>query len=69
MGIVNIIAMILLLAGGINWGLFGIFSFNLVEFCCMKNKIATRIVYILVFIAALWLIISWIINGAILFVM
>ncbi len=69
MGIVNIIAMILLLIGGFAWGIFGIFSFNIVEFICMKNRIATRVIYILVFISALWLIISWIINGAILFAM
>ena len=69
MGIVNIIAIILVLIGGLNWGLFGLFNFNLVEFICMKNKIATRIVYVLVLIATLWLIISWIINGAILFTM
>ena len=69
MAIVNIIAMILLLIGGLAWGIYGIFSFNIVEFICFRNKIATRVIYILVFIATLWLIISWIINGAILFVM
>ena len=68
MGIVNIIAMILVLIGGITWGLFGLFSFNLVEFICFRNKIATRAVYILVLIASILLIISWIMNGAILFV-
>lgn len=67
MAIVNIIAMILVLIGGITWGLFGLFGFNLVEFLCMKNKTASRIVYVLVLIATLWLIISWIINGAIMF--
>ena len=69
MAIANIIAMILVLIGGLNWGLFGLFNFNLVEFLCMKNKIATRVVYVLVLIATLWLIISWIINGAIIFAM
>lgn len=67
MAIINIIAMILLLVGGVAWGLFGLFSFNLVEFVCFKNRTATRIIYILVFIATIWLIISWIMNGAILF--
>ncbi len=69
MGIINIIAILLVIIGGIAWGIFGLTSFNIVEFICMKSKTFTRIIYILVGIAAVWLIISWIVDGAILFVM
>lgn len=65
MFIANIIALILLLIGGINWGLIGLFRFNLVEAIFGENRIVTRIIYCLVFLATIWLIISWIISGSI----
>ena len=64
--IANYIAFILLLIGGLNWGLIGLFGFNFVEFICMKNKTAERIIYTLVFIATIWLIISACIDSGIL---
>ena len=67
MTIVNIIAFILVLIGGINWGLIGLFNFNLVSMICMGSKIVERIIYVIVFIATIWLIISAFIYGSILF--
>lgn len=64
--IANYIALILLLIGGLNWGLVGIFNFNLVAFICMGCRIAERIIYILVLLATIWLIISAAIDGGIL---
>jgi len=56
MAIVNIIAFIILCIGGHNWGLVGIFKWNLVNaiFAGWMPGIIT--VYILVLIATLWLI-------------
>lgn len=55
--IANIIAFSLVLIGAINWGLIGIFNWNLVSaiFGAGLNA-GSRIIYILVFVAALWLI-------------
>ncbi len=58
MVIANIISFIILLIGGINWGLVGIFNFNLVDWIFGGYNAGSIIVYILVLIATIWLIIS-----------
>ena len=64
MRIVNLIAFILLLIGGINWGLVGIFNFNLVSAIFGEGmNIGSSIIYCLVCASAIWLIISAIINN------
>lgn len=57
MMVIDRIALILSIIGGINWGLVGIFKFDLVAWI-FGGQTATlsRIVYILVALAALWLI-------------
>lgn len=45
--------LVLLIIGGINWGLVGIFDFNLVEYLFGAGSLLTRIVYILVAVSAL----------------
>lgn len=66
MVIANLISYILVLTGALNWGLFGIFNFNLVSAIFMgPRSIGAIIVYSLIALAAVWLIISPIItNGA-----
>ena len=64
--IANYIAFILLLIGGLNWGLVGIFDWNLVAWISMGSKVIERIIYILVLLATIWLIISAAIIGGIL---
>ena len=66
MVIANIISYILVLLGAVNWGLFGIFNFNLVSAIFMgPRSVGSIIVYVLILLAAIWLIISPIItNGA-----
>lgn len=54
MKLINIIALILVIIGGLNWGLVGLFEFNLVDFIFGVGSILSRIIYILVGIAALW---------------
>ncbi len=54
MKVVNVIVLILIIIGAINWGLIGAFNFNLVAFLFGVNTILSRIVYGLVGIAGLW---------------
>ena len=57
MKIISLIAMILVLIGGLNWGLVGLFDLNLVA-ALFGTTILAQIVYILVGISALWLIVT-----------
>ena len=66
--IINYIAFILLAIGGLNWGLIGLFNYNLVTAVFGEQRnMWTKIIYTLVFVATLWLIFSVIYNGGIIF--
>lgn len=54
MKVLNIVALILVIVGGLNWGLVGALNYDLVAalFGAMSNM--SRIVYILVGVAALY---------------
>jgi uncharacterized membrane protein YuzA (DUF378 family) len=54
----DIIVAILLVIGGLNWGLVGLFDFNLVTFLFQKNVIE-KVVYIAVGVAAIYQIFGW----------
>lgn len=54
MKIIDKIALVLIIIGAINWGLIGLFNFNLVEFIFGNMTIVSRIIYGLVGIAGLW---------------
>lgn len=54
MKVIDTIALILIIIGAINWGLVGIFNFNLVEAIFGGISVITRIIYILVGISGLW---------------
>ena len=54
--ILNWIAFIILMIGGLNWGLVGIFNFNLVEWIFGGYNVGSIIIYILVLLSVLWLI-------------
>ena len=56
---IDIIAAVLLVIGGLNWGLVGLFGFNLVEFIFGFMSPASRIVYALVGLAALYEVFMW----------
>lgn len=67
MRIVNIIAYILVIVGSVNWGLFGLFDFNLVSTIFSGARaVGSIIVYTIIAIAALWLILSPFITGGVL---
>lgn len=48
------IALILVIIGGLNWGLVGAFNFNLVDAIFGAMSVIAKIVYILVGVAAIW---------------
>ncbi len=53
--ILDRIALVLAIIGGINWGLIGIFQFDLIAFLFHgQTAVVSRVVYTLVALAALW---------------
>ena len=54
MKVIDTIALVLIIIGAINWGLAGIFNFNLVDAIFGAMSIISRIIYILVGISGLW---------------
>ncbi len=55
MRIIDRIALFLLVVGGLNWGLVGLFEFDLVAWICGGSEsVISRIVYVLVALSALW---------------
>lgn len=56
---IDVVVAILLVVGGLNWGLVGIFHFDLVATIFGDMSIISRIVYILVGISALYQAILW----------
>jgi hypothetical protein len=55
----DIIAAFLLIAGGINWGLVGLFGFNLVEVIFGSMTAVSRFIYLLIGLAGLYDAIMW----------
>jgi uncharacterized protein len=59
MELVETIATLLLVIGGLNWGLVGLANFNLVS-AIFGDSIISRIIYVLVGLSALWALWHWI---------
>lgn len=55
----DVIVAILLVIGGLNWGLVGFFDFNLVGTIFGEMSAFTRLIYSLVGISALYQIFQW----------
>ena len=53
MNIVQKIALTFTIIGAINWGLVGIFNFNLVDYIFGNGSVMSRIIYIVVAISGL----------------
>ena len=59
MFIANLVSYILVLLGAVNWGLYWAFNFNLVSAVFMGDRsIGAIITYVIIALAAIWLIIS-----------
>ena len=54
MNAIDWIAMALLIVGGLNWGLVGVFDFDLVAAIFGEMSALSRVVYALVGLSALW---------------
>ena len=48
------ISLILTIIGAVNWGLVGLFSFDLVAAICGSGSVVSRIVYVLVALGGIW---------------
>ena len=62
MNIVQKIALTFTIIGAINWGLVGLFDFNLVDFIFGAGSVVSRIIYTVVAIAGLINIIIYFID-------
>lgn len=51
---INIVALLLILVGGLNWGLVGFFDYNLVDMIFGEGSTGARVVYAIVGLAALY---------------
>lgn len=54
MRLVNTITLVLLIVGGLNWGLVGLLNFDLVAAIFGEMSVLSRIVYSLVGLSAIW---------------
>ena len=52
--VIGIVALTLLVIGGLNWGLVGLFNFDLVAALLGPMSVPSRVVYVVVGVAALF---------------
>lgn len=48
----NMVALLLIIVGGLNWGLVGLFNLNVVG--AVFGETAARVIYVIVGLAAIW---------------
>ena len=54
MSVIQKIALVITIIGAVNWGLIGIFDFNLVAYLFGNGSVLSRVVYIFVFVTGLF---------------
>jgi uncharacterized protein len=54
MKVINILTLVLVIVGGLNWGLVGLFGLDLVAAIFGAGSALSRIVYVLVGLSAAW---------------
>ncbi len=57
---VNAVALLLIIVGGLNWGLVGTFEYNLVDGLFGEGSALARTVYVLVGLAAVYKLVMWV---------
>lgn len=62
LGVLNKVATVLLVVGGLNWGLVGAFDYNLVDSLFGAGSALSRVIYVLVGLAALVVLASLVRN-------
>ena len=55
----NVLTLLLVIVGGLNWGLVGLFGFDLVAALFGDGSLLARLVYVLVGAGALWQIVPF----------
>ena len=55
MNLISKSVFILVIIGGLNWGMIGAFNFDLIAFLFGQMNTLTRIIYILIGLSALWM--------------
>ena len=59
MKLIDLVSASVLFFGGVNWGLIGLFNFDLVGFIFGHMSIASRMIYALVGVCAIYEAVSW----------
>jgi len=59
MKVLKTIAIILLIIGGLNWGLVGLFKFDLVATIFKAIPVVYRVIYVLVGLSAVYVIVAY----------
>jgi len=59
MKVLDIIVCILLIIGGLNWGIIGVSDYNVVEHIFGYGSWLTHLIYIVVGLSAIWMIFQW----------
>lgn len=54
MAVIDEIALALVIIGALNWGLIGVFSFDLVAWLFGAMSVVTRVIYTLVALGGIW---------------
>jgi hypothetical protein len=62
--VIDLIALVLVIVGGLNWGLVGLFDLDLVAALFGMGSVLAKIVYVLVGLSALWLAIVGLVKKA-----
>lgn len=58
------VTFVLVIIGALNWGLVGFFQFDVVKAIFGEMTMASRVVYDIVGLAALWMIVSAMMKGS-----
>ena len=63
LNVVDWIALVLVVVGGLNWGLVGFFSFDLVAWLFGSMSAVSRVIYVLVWLGAIYTLVTGIRLG------
>jgi hypothetical protein len=53
--VLDLIALVLVIVGGLNWGLVGLFDLDLVAALFGMSSVLAKVIYVLVGLSALWI--------------
>ena len=54
MKVLNVVTLVIVIIGGLNWGLIGLFNWDLITDILVAGSTLSRLVYIVVGLSALW---------------